>query len=117
MNADGAHHQWGPQRLAATVEHIRRRADVTPTLTAVRHSGESATYRDLAESLAHYENVTRVQGLGVGSAVAAGVLHCMPGVAAGDGESVARAMSDIVEWLGRDIGDTGTGSGSLRAVG
>lgn len=115
MTSDDAQ-RWGPQRLAATADHIRRRADVTPTLTAVRHGGDSATYRDLADSMDNYEGVTRAFGLGVGSAVAAGVLHCLPGVAGyDDGAAVARAMSDIVAWLGRDVDDSGVGS--FRAVG
>lgn len=115
MAVDNAH-RWDRGWLESTVEHIRHRADTTPTLTAVRYSGESATYAALADSFDDYEFVTRARGFGPGSVLIAGVLHCLPSVGERtDQESVVRAMSDIVAWLGRDVEDGGYGQ--LRAVG
>lgn len=99
---------WGASALMATVDHIRRRADVTPRLTAVRHGGASVTYRDLADAVDGYEGVIRQDGLSFGSAVVAGLLHCMPTLTATDDRmATAGAMNDVLLWLGRDVDDTG----------
>ncbi|AZG48352.1 hypothetical protein [Gordonia insulae] len=106
---------WGTARLRATLDEVQRRAELTPTLTAVRYSGESVTYRDLAIALTRYDVVAETNGLGIGSSLVAAILHCLPRIGAlGDPTAVARTVHQVVEWLARDIGD---GYGSLRAVG
>lgn len=112
---DGDMGSWEFPRLRATCDEVHRRAEVTPGLTAVRHSGDSATYQDLAGALTRYDLVAESNGLGVGSSLVAAILHCLPRIGSLDEPSaVATAVGQVVEWLARDIGD---GYGMLRSVG
>jgi hypothetical protein len=97
---------WGSGRLLATQREVRRRAEITPGLTAVRFGGESATYGDLAEAFTGYDTVAERNGLGVGSSVVASILHCLPRIGTlGEPGAVAGATGQVVEWLARDIDD------------
>ncbi|ROZ98641.1 hypothetical protein EEB19_14770 [Gordonia sp. OPL2] len=96
------------------VEDIQRRAEITPRLTAVRFGEDAVTYGALDESIASYESVTERHGLSREAAFHASLLHCMPSLTRIDGHAERnRVLSEIVGWLGRDLGN---GSGRLRAV-
>lgn len=83
--------------------HLADRADETPWLTAVRVGDDSVTYGDLVESLHNYRRVVDAQLMSVESAVSAAVMHTMPGLTALTPRDMARAMEQVVQWLGRDL--------------
>lgn len=95
------------------LEHIAHRAEATPTLTAVRHSGAAVSFGRLDEAIADYTPVVTAQGLSDDSAVVAGLMHSLPVVSRLSASQVADAVRDMLMWLSRDI-DGGTGR--LRAV-
>ncbi|GAB89951.1 hypothetical protein [Gordonia rhizosphera] len=112
----GANGPWEITRLRATRDAIAHRAEITPTLTAVRCSGDSATYRDLAGALVRYDTVAEHNGLGIGSTVTAAIMHCLPRIGSLDEPSdVAGTVCEVIEWLARDI-DEGHGRPQLRAI-
>ncbi|MEE4021555.1 hypothetical protein V1Y59_00585 [Gordonia sp. PKS22-38] len=102
-------------RLRATRDEVARRAEITPTLTAVRFSGQSATYRDLSRALVRYGMVSDLNGLGIGSTICAAIVHCLPRIGRlGEPAAVAFTVNQVIDWLARDIGHGETG---LRAIG
>ena len=102
----GDHRSSDSDRLMATRREVRRRAEITPTLTAVRFGGESATYSDLAEAFTGYDTVVERNGLGVGSSVVASIIHCLPRIGSlGEPAAVAVATGQVVDWLARDLDD------------
>ncbi|MAU82295.1 hypothetical protein VX037_00415 [Gordonia sp. Z-3] len=111
----GEYGPWEAARLRATSDEIARRAQVTPTLTAVRVHGESATYRELAGALVRYGRVSDLNGLGVGSTIAAAILHCLPRIGRlGEPMAVVHTVRQVLDWLARDLDE---GFGGLRAIG
>ena len=111
----GEHGPWETARLRATRDEIARRAEMTPTLTAVRVHGESATYRDLAGALARYGRVADHNGLGLGSTIAAAILHCLPRIGRlGEPSAIVNTVCQVLDWLARDLDG---GFGGLRAIG
>ncbi|MBD0860956.1 hypothetical protein IA539_06985 [Gordonia sp. zg691] len=116
MTSNSAYAGDGPSR--AIIEQVYARSESSPRLTAVRHSGQAATYGDLAVALEGYEHVTDKHFTRADVALPAAVLHCLPNVSGlGSPESVAGALGEIYEWLGRDSRRGETGRGHLRAVG
>lgn len=83
--------------------HLADRAEATPWLTAVRIGEESVTYGDLVESLHGYRRVVDAEYMSVESALTAAVMHNMPGLSDLAPHELARAMQEIVQWLGRDL--------------
>ncbi len=97
------------------MDHIAQRADVTPSLTAVRHSGEAVSFGRLDSAIADYSSVVTNRGMSEGSAVVAGLLNSLPSVAKLSAEQIGEAMSDMLTWLSRDL--PAAAPGRLRAVG
>ncbi|MFW0788918.1 hypothetical protein [Gordonia sp. CPCC 205333] len=95
--------------------HIQHRAEITPTLTAVRHSGDAVSFERLDSVIGDYSNVVTAHGLSSSSALVAGLLNAMPNVARLSAPQIGDAIRDMVMWLGRDI--EGGSSGRLHAVG
>ncbi|NMO00083.1 hypothetical protein HH308_02510 [Gordonia sp. TBRC 11910] len=96
------------------LEHIQQRAEITPTLTAVRHSGEAVTFGRLDSAIADYSPVVTASGMSDQSAVVAGLLHSLPTVTRLSAAQIGAAMHDMLAWLSRDL-DGGAGR-QLRAV-
>lgn len=97
------------------IEDIRRRAEITPRLTAVRFGDDVVTYRDLDQAIASYGTVTDRHGMSQDAAFHAGLIHCVPSLTRIDGAAERnQVMSEIVAWLGRDLG--GGEGRHLRAV-
>ncbi|MCF3940807.1 hypothetical protein VX037_00450 [Gordonia sp. Z-3] len=97
------------------IEDIRRRAEITPRLTAVRFGDDVVTYGALDEAIDSYRSVMDRHGMSHDAAFHAGLIHCMPGLTRIDGAAERnRVMSDIVAWLGRELG--GGEGRRLRAV-
>lgn len=107
---------WTEPRIGATLDHVHHRATITPTLTAVRYHSDAVTYEDLAAAMHAYDDVSERQGLGMGASLVSAVMHCLPRIRTlGDPASVASAVTQVVEWLARDLPEEGTPQ--LRAVG
>lgn len=104
-----SHGTWVDARISATLDEVAHRAEVTPTLTAVRYGHDSVSYHDLAGALAGYDSVADHNGMAVGSSMAAAILHCLPTIGSlGEPSAVVKAVNQVVEWLGRDLGDQRT---------
>ncbi|MGV9791600.1 hypothetical protein [Gordonia sp. NPDC003422] len=111
-------YSWEQQRTRAIIDQVFAKADLTPSLTAVRHSGQAATYGALAEALTRYEQVASKHSINAEAALPASVLHCLPNVGKlGSPDAVAGALGEILSWLGRDVPRGDEGRGHLRAVG
>lgn len=111
-------YSWEQQRTRAIIDQVFAKADQTPRLTAVRHSGQATTYCALAEALTRYEQVASRHCINAEAALPASVLHCLPNVGQlGSPDEVAGAMGEIITWLGRDLPRGDEGRGHLRAVG
>ena len=109
---------WEQQRTRAIIDQVFAKAELTPSLTAVRHSGQAATYGALAEALTRYEQVASKHSINAEAALPASVLHCLPNVGKlGLPDQVAGAIGEILSWLGRDVPRGDEGRGHLRAVG
>lgn len=109
---------WEHQRTRAIIDNVFAKAELTPSLTAVRHSGQATTYGALATALERYEQVASKHSINAEAALPASVLHCLPDVGnLGSPDAVAGAMGEILGWLGRDIPRGDEGRGHLRAVG
>ncbi|WP_139025925.1 hypothetical protein [Gordonia neofelifaecis] len=93
--------------------HLADRADAAPWMTAVRIGDQSVTYGDLVDSLHGYRRVIDAEYMSVESALTASVMHNMPGLGSLAPRDLARAMQEIVQWLGRDLPTAGVG---LRSV-
>ena len=101
--------------MVELIDDIRRRAEITPRLTAVRLGDDVVTYRDLDEAIASYSTVMDRHGMSQDAAFHAGLIHCMPGLARIDGAAERNQVtSEIVTWLGRELG--GGEGRHLRAV-
>lgn len=96
------------------LEHIAHRAEATPTMTAVRHSGAAVSFGRLDKAIAEYTPVVTAQGLSDDSAVVAGLMHSLPVVSKFAPAQLADAVRDMLMWLARDI--DGGSTGRLRAV-
>ncbi len=101
--------------MAELLEDIRRRAEATPRLVAVRLGEDVVSYGALHESIASYETVMDRHGMSQEAAFHAGLMHCVPALTQIEGVAERnRVTSEIVAWLGRGI-DGGEGR-HLRAV-
>ncbi|MGV9713842.1 hypothetical protein ACWDTI_24645 [Gordonia sp. NPDC003424] len=96
-------------------DDVRRRAEVTPRLTAVRFADDVITYEALNDVVDSYEAVMAEQGMSQEAAFYAALVHCMPGLARLESSAErGRILNEVVNWLGRD---RGTNRKHLRAVG
>ena len=94
---------------------VKRRAEATPWMTAVRLGGDSATYAELAESMSSYEKVMKRNGMSSEAAIYAALPPSLPSIATVSDPVKQGAMIDqVLAWLGRNLPFSG---GSLRAVG
>lgn len=110
-------HSREQQRTRSIIDNVFAKAELTPRLTAVRHTGQAANYGDLADALERYEQVASKHSIHAEAALPAAVLHCLPNVGnLGSPDAVAGAMGEIIGWLGRDIPRNDEGRGHLRAV-
>lgn len=89
--------------IVDVITDIRRRAQSTPNLVAVRMAGRAITYRQLDEGLAGYGEVLERYGMSDGSSFAAALMHCAPGLGQDAGEACARRINDAALWLGRGL--------------
>lgn len=95
---------------------VRARAQVTPSLPAVRYAGQMVTYGDLDRAIETYSDVMRRHGMSMESAFYAAILHSIPALAEiTDADAQGRALDQVVEWLSRHV-SAASGEG-LRAVG
>ena len=108
---------WGARgRMMTELRNdVKRRAEATPWMTAVRLGGDSATYAELAESMSSYEKVMKRNGMSSEAAIYAALLHSLPSIATVSDPVKQGAMIDqVLAWLGRNLPFSG---GPLRAVG
>ena len=83
--------------------HLGARAETGGWMVAVRYADDAATFGRLASSIAEYRPVLGAQSMSFESALTASLLHTLPGIANLAPAEQARALHEIVEWLGRDI--------------
>lgn len=107
------------QRTRWIVDDVLAKADLIPSLTAVRYGSQAVTYGALGEAFVRYERVASEHALDGVAALPAAILHCLPDVGMLESpEAVVGAMGEILTWLGRSVprDDDGHGRGHLRAV-
>lgn len=99
--------------MTQVIDHVNERAHAVPRLTAVRFEGAAVTYGDLDESIHNYSEVMNRHGMSSDASLIAAIVSSIPSVAT-LGERTGAAVSQMIEWLGRDLGTAG--GGHLRAV-
>lgn len=103
----------GNAMMTQVIDHVSERAHAVPRLTAVRYEGSAVTYGDLDESIQNYSEVMSRHGMSSDASLVAAIVSAIPSVAT-LGERTGAAVSQMIEWLGRDLGTAG--GGHLRAV-
>ncbi len=103
----------GNVMMTQVIDHVNERAHAVPRLTAVRYEGTAVTYGDLDESIHNYSEVMNRHGMSSDASLIAAIVSSIPSVAS-LGERTGAAVSQMIEWLGRDLGTAG--GGHLRAV-
>ncbi|MFW0795584.1 hypothetical protein AAFP30_17365 [Gordonia sp. CPCC 205515] len=97
------------------IEHIKRKAEITPSLTAVRFGEDSVTFGGLSTSLRAYEDVMSSHALSSDAAMIPALMNCIPGIASvGEPTKQMRIVNEVIGWLSRDLG--GGTDNRLRAV-
>lgn len=83
---------------------IATRAEVTPSLPAVRIGAHMVTYAELDDAIGSYGEVLDRHGLSHNAALAAALTHSLPELARiSDVERRTEVLGDVVEWLSRHL--------------
>ncbi|GAB23799.1 MAG TPA: hypothetical protein DIW80_01000 [Gordonia polyisoprenivorans] len=105
----------GECHMNELLQDIRDRADMTPSLPAVRFGGHMVTYGELDQALDSFEVVMAQHGMSREAAFYAAVLHSVPALAEiSDPDEQGRNIDQVVAWLGRHLEPT---VGHLRVAG
>ncbi|GAA4680556.1 hypothetical protein [Gordonia humi] len=98
--------------------HVADRAESTGWMVAVRHGADAVTFGDLAAGINDYRRIVGAQQLSLESALTGALLHAAPGLIGLDPADCARAVDQMISWLGRDIAPVAVSSAPvLRSVG
>ncbi|WP_342774339.1 hypothetical protein [Gordonia oryzae] len=105
----------GERHMKELLQDIRDRADITPSLPAVRFGGQMVTYGELGQALDSFEAVMAQHGMSREAAFYAAVLHSVPQLAEiPDPDEQGRNLDQVVAWLARHLEHT---VGHLRVAG
>ncbi|WP_161893849.1 hypothetical protein [Gordonia spumicola] len=104
--------QW----IADLCLHIADRAETAGWMVAVRHAGDSVTFDALVVAINDYRRVVGAHGMSSESAITAALCASLPGLLALPPAEQARALAEIIGWLGRDVPQTTVGRPALRSV-
>lgn len=86
---------------------IRTRAQVTPSLPAVRFGGQMVTYGELDQAFQEFEAVMARHDMSREAAFYAAVLHSIPAIAGlDDPDQQGRILDQVVAWLSRHLSPT-----------
>ncbi|NNG98367.1 hypothetical protein HLA97_14055 [Gordonia araii NBRC 100433] len=99
--------------MTQVIDHVSTRAQATPRLTAVRFGGKAVSYGELGNSIDSYADVMSRHGMSADASLVAGIVNSMPAVAE-LGEKTGAAVSQVIDWLGRELDSSG--GTHLRAV-
>ncbi|WP_132992058.1 hypothetical protein [Gordonia zhaorongruii] len=97
--------------------HVSERAEATGWMVAVRHHGDAVTFSDLNAAIADYRLIAGTHGMSVESAFTAAMFHTMPGLTGLEANEQARAMNQLISWVGRDVPAPVAARRGLRSVG
>lgn len=113
MNVSADH--VGESQVTELLVDIRTRAQLTPSLPAVRFDGCMVTYGDLGAAVDSFETVTQRHGLAGGASLYAAVLHTLPALAdLDDAVEQGVVLDQVISWLGRHLPPSAT---PLQAAG
>lgn len=105
---------WRNSELVRLRDWVDDRADLTPTLVALRIDDRATTYGELADTIDAYVDTAEYRGLSEDAGVVAALIACAPALVAGDGAAVPTRIDEVIAWLSRDLYDYG--QTPLRAI-
>ncbi|WOC13047.1 hypothetical protein [Gordonia sp. MP11Mi] len=107
--------QW----VADLCLYVADRAETGGWMVAVRHGSDAVTFGALESAINDYRRIVGSQGMSLESALTGALLHTAPSLAGLEPIDRARALDQMVRWLGRDIAaaPTSTAAPVLRSVG
>lgn len=95
----GGREQW----ISDVCMHIADRAETADWMVAVRFVSDAVTFGELSAAINDYRRIVGQQGMSLESALTGALLHTAPSLVDLGPVERARALDQMMSWLGRDI--------------